>query len=212
MKMVTRGKSASRGNIDVQLRQCPDPDMYVFDLHVFFPQPIVISDNKSPFFLFTSHAYSWQFHMCWVSVFIGAGTFHTKYLHYHLLFLLSPPPPSVLFVTMNLNTLSTWRMASGCWTCGAPHFILIPEDEKKKKYDKCWHLHFKCHPFLKRVWRDGLRRYSNTEITLCPIRMKRLVILLLSNLLSESPGEENKTSHDMWKTPLCLLSYLKVRK
>lgn len=36
MKMVTRGKSASRGNIDVQLRQCPDPDMYVFDLHVFF--------------------------------------------------------------------------------------------------------------------------------------------------------------------------------
>lgn len=34
--MVTRGKSASRGNTDVQLRQCPDPDMYVFDLHVFF--------------------------------------------------------------------------------------------------------------------------------------------------------------------------------
>lgn len=34
MKMVTRGKSASRGNIDVQLRQCPDPDVYVFVLHI----------------------------------------------------------------------------------------------------------------------------------------------------------------------------------
>lgn len=34
MKMVTQGKSFSRGNIDVQLRQCPDPDVYVFDLHI----------------------------------------------------------------------------------------------------------------------------------------------------------------------------------
>lgn len=34
MKMATRGQSGSRVNIDVQLRQCPDPDVYVFVLHV----------------------------------------------------------------------------------------------------------------------------------------------------------------------------------
>lgn len=33
MKMVTQGKSGSRGNTDVQLSQCPDPDVYVFGLH-----------------------------------------------------------------------------------------------------------------------------------------------------------------------------------
>lgn len=34
MKMVTREESGSRGNIDVQLRQCPDPDVYVFGFHI----------------------------------------------------------------------------------------------------------------------------------------------------------------------------------
>lgn len=31
-----------------------------------------------------------------------------------------------------------------------PFLILILEEKKKVKYDKCWHLHLKCHPFLKR--------------------------------------------------------------
>lgn len=179
----------------------------------FSPQPTVISDNKSPFFLFTSHAYSWQFHMCWVSVFIGAGTFSIQNIYTTIYYSYYHPRLRRCYLLLWIWIL--W--AHEGWhqdveTVERHISYWYQRTKRKKKYDKCWHLHFKCHPFLKRVWRDGLRRYSNTEIALCPVRMKRLLILLLSNLLSESPGEENKTSHDMWKTPLCLLSYLKVRK
>lgn len=45
----------------------------------------------------------------------------------------------------------------------APFHIDTRGGNENVKYDKCWHLHFKCHPFLKRVWRDRLSRYSNTE-------------------------------------------------
>lgn len=169
-----------------------------------FPQPILISNNKSPFCLLAMQTVDSSTR--WFSVFIGAGTFNTKYLHYHLLFLLSSPPSS-LFVTMDLNTLCTYGMESGCWKAWAPPSYGYQRTEREKenvKYDKYWHLHFKCHLFLKRgEERSSVEIFQHWKLGSLSHQDKVVSCIL--------PRKDNKTVHDMWET-LCLLLNLKLRK
>lgn len=128
MKMVTRVKSASRGNIDVQLRQCPDVQTCLC-LVCTFPQPILNSNNKSPFFLFTSHAYSWHFHVL-------SQCLHRSWHFQYKIFTL----PLIILLSLPFVFTSCFygfeysehnRMGSGCLNAWAPRVILIPEEKKK---------------------------------------------------------------------------------
>lgn len=85
MKMVTRGKPGSRTYCRCTV-ETVSPDVCVC-LVCTFPQPILNSNNRSPFFCSLA-MHTVDSSTCWVSVFIGAGTFNTKYLHLPLVILI----------------------------------------------------------------------------------------------------------------------------
>ena len=187
MKMVTRGGggAGSRGNVDVQLRRCPDPDVCGFGLHV--STAYVNLKRLESFFLFCLLAmHTVDNSTCWVSVFTGAGTFNTKYLHYHLLFSGSRP----FVVTSSYYGFEhsehveneTLERLSSYW-----HW----RRNKKKyvTYGKCWHLHFKCCE--RSLERSSVERIKHWQDELfVAICWKRRPRVLLLNLKSEEKKEK----------------------
>lgn len=123
--------------------------------------------------------------------------FNTKYLHYYWLFLLSSPS-LLLFVTIDLNTLSTDRMGSGCWNSWAPHFHFDTGGETENaKYDKCWHLHFLNDTQREIVCRD----VSNTGKVNSLSHQDGAVSYIVTRQSAGrvSRWRENKTSHNIRK-------------
>lgn len=90
MKMVIQERSGSRSNMDIQLAQYKT--QMCLCLVCTVPQPIIISMMKV---LFNLAMHTVDNSMC---VFLGAGTFNTKYIHYLKLYLLSSSSFTIVII------------------------------------------------------------------------------------------------------------------